>query len=75
MAKIDRIKEDIGWYKIIFGILIASGFSLLGWIADKSATAPTWLVAIAMIGVIGIFTAAYGLHRYAMKQIAKLEDL
>jgi hypothetical protein len=75
MAKIDRIKEDVGWYKIIFGILIASGFSLLAWIADKSSSAPIWLVVVSIIGVMGIFIAAYKLHLYAMKEIAKLEDL
>ena len=29
MAKIDKLKEEIGWLKIIFAILIATDISLV----------------------------------------------
>ena len=33
MPEIDKIKEEIGWLKIVFGLLIVTDISLLGWIA------------------------------------------
>ena len=31
MARIDKLKEEIGWLKIIFAILIATDISLVAW--------------------------------------------
>ncbi|MCY4362509.1 MAG: hypothetical protein OXE42_10065 [Gammaproteobacteria bacterium] len=33
MSEIDKIKEEIGWLKVVFGLLIVTDISLLGWIA------------------------------------------
>jgi len=33
MAKIDRLKEEIGWLKLVFGLLVAIDVSLVGWLA------------------------------------------
>jgi len=29
----DKIKEEIGWLKVVFGLLVAIGVSLIGWAA------------------------------------------
>ena len=31
MAKIDKLKEEIGWLKVIFAILIVTDISLVAW--------------------------------------------
>ncbi len=46
MATIDEIKEDIGWLKIIFGILTAIDISLLGWIAQNYNKATLFVFTI-----------------------------
>ena len=44
MAKIDRLREEIGWLKIVFGLLVAIDASLLGWLAQNYTTASRLLV-------------------------------
>ena len=35
MAKIDKLKEEIGWLKVIFAILIATDISLVAWVVQN----------------------------------------
>ena len=35
MAKIDEVKETIGYLKVVFGILIAINVSFIAWIYDN----------------------------------------
>ena len=39
MARIDRLKEEVGWLKVVFGVLVALDASLLGWLAQNYASA------------------------------------
>jgi len=75
MAKIDEIKEDIGWLKIIFGILTAIDISLLGWIAqnyDKAALLfllfTIFIIIVCTLGIIYVNKKAY-------EKIKELGDL
>ncbi len=59
MAKIDRIKEEIGWLKVIFGALVAIDASLIGWLTQNYSTATTATVlgaivaaTVAMVGIV-----------------------
>ena len=49
MAKLDRLKEEIGWLKLVFGILVAIDASLVGWLAQNYATANRMLVVSGVI--------------------------
>jgi hypothetical protein len=44
MAKIDRLKEEVGWLKVVFGVLVAIDVSVLGWLAQNYPTASRLLV-------------------------------
>ncbi len=35
MARIDKLKEEIGWLKIVFAILIATDISLIAWVIQN----------------------------------------
>lgn len=52
MAKIDGIKEEIGWLKVVFGILVATDISLLAWLAQNFASAPGIQVMVSLAAVI-----------------------
>jgi hypothetical protein len=39
MSEEKRIEQEIGWYKIVFTVLIVSGLSLLSWFAQNYETA------------------------------------
>jgi len=54
MAKIDRLKEEIGWLKVVFGVLVAIDASLLGWLAQNYATASRLLVLAGMAVTVAV---------------------
>ena len=75
MAKIDEVKEEIGWLKIMFGILTAIDISLLGWLAQKYNEASLILLIVALviitISTIGIIIV----NKKAYSKIRQLKDL
>jgi NO-binding membrane sensor protein with MHYT domain len=75
MSKVDRIKEKIGWYKVLFGILIATAISLLAWLVNHLVTAQTWQIVCGAAGAIILCGGVVYVHFYALKLIDSLEDL
>ena len=51
MARIDKLKEEIGWLKIIFTILIATDISLGAWVVQNYGKTSKTLLIISVIGV------------------------
>jgi hypothetical protein len=54
MAKIDRLKEEIGWLKVVFAVLVAIDASLIGWLAQNYAEASGILVVAATAATVAI---------------------
>ncbi len=75
MSKVDRIKEKIGWYKVLFGILIVSAMSLLAWLVNNLVALPTWQVLCGVAGAFFVCGSVVFVHLYALKLIDSLEDL
>ena len=68
MAKIDKIKEQIGYLKVVFSILVAILVSVIGWFAshygkitifDIRTVLSVLLVFILAIGVVYINKKLY----------------
>ena len=49
MAQIDKLKEEIGWLKVIFAILIATDISLIAWLAQNYRKATPLLLTIGLV--------------------------
>ena len=75
MAKIDRIKEEIGWLKVVFGILVATDISLLAWLAEKFDSAPKVQVIVSLVVVVIVTGAIVWVNHVAYGRIQQLEDL
>ena len=75
MAKLDRIKEEIGWLKVVFGILVATDISLLAWLAEKFASAPRVQVIMSLVAVVIVTGATVWINHLAYNRIKQLEDL
>lgn len=75
MSKMDRLKEEIGWLKVIFGILVATDISLLAWLAQHYPNASVFLVAICGLAVIVVTGAIIWVNKTAYRKIDELEDL
>jgi len=75
MSKIDEVKENIGWLKVVFGLLAAIDVSLLGWLA-QNYNATSKLIVIATLIIIIIVTVGIAVvNRNAYQKIRELGDL
>ena len=75
MAKIDEIKEFIGFLKVIFVTLIAIDTSLIAWIF-KNHIINDKISVYVVFGIIIVITVVICfLFIYILKNIKKLKDL
>jgi putative effector of murein hydrolase LrgA (UPF0299 family) len=74
MSRSDRIKEELGWLKLVFAASVAIDVSLVGWLAENSRDAAQLLVVGAFIGVIFTSLVAGWINRAAMRRFRSLED-
>lgn len=75
MSKSDRIKEEIGWLKVIFGILVATDISLLAWLAQNVGSASRIQVFVGLAAVVSVTGAVVWVNRMAYARIKQLENL
>jgi hypothetical protein len=74
MARIDRIKEEIGWLKVPFGLLAVVDASLLGWLAQSYTTANPVLVAASTIAVMVVSSSILQLNHIEYRLFDDLEE-
>jgi 4-hydroxybenzoate polyprenyltransferase len=75
VARLDRIKEEIGWLKVVFGILVATDISLLAWLAEKFASGPKVQVIVSLVAVVIVTGAIVWVNHLAYVRIKQSEDL
>ena len=75
MSKADRIKEEIGWLKLVFGILVAIDVSLVVWLAQNYTTAERVLVLAGLVAVGVVTIAVVWVNRVAIGRFRQLEEL
>ena len=75
MSRSEKLKEEIGWLKVVFGILAAIDISLLAWLAHNYRSARTLLLVIAALAVAGITVAVVWVSHRAYQRIDELEEL
>ena len=75
MAHIDKLKEEIGWLKIVFAILIATAISLAAWVIQNYGKANRILTIAGAAAVLLIITIIIRINSVAYRKIDKLEDL
>jgi len=75
MAKIDEIKEFIGFLKVVFVTLIAIDTSLIAWIF-KNHNISDVISVYSIFGIISVITIIICfLFVFILKNIKKLKDL
>ncbi len=75
MGRIDKIKEQIGWLKVVFGILTAISVSLIGWTLTHYEKAGRVELSLALVAVAALTAAIVFVNRLAYRKIDELEDL
>ena len=65
----------MNWLKVLFGLLIAADFSLIASMAVNYQKNDSYLVGLALIGVIVVTAALIQVVLKARKKIDELEEL
>jgi len=75
MAKIDEIKEFVGFLKVIFVTLIAIDTSLIAWIFKNYGLTDSLSAYVVFGAIILITSVICFLFVYILRNIKKLKDL
>ena len=71
----DEIKEELGWLKVIFGVLLVAIVSMLGWFALNFETAKWHILALTIV-VLGVtMYFSYKINSYAYQSFLVLRGL
>lgn len=74
MTSRESLKEEIGWLKVVFGVLVAIDASLLGWLAQNYATAGRLLVLAGAAVTVAVTFVVVRVNRLAYRRIEQFED-
>ena len=75
MSKTDKLKEEIGWLKVVFAVLVAIDISLVGWLAQNYDDAPIFLQIVCSVAVVVITGGIVWVNKAAYRKIDELEEL
>ena len=75
MPKIDKIKEQIGWLKVVFGMLFATDISMIAYLFTKISVLSIVQVSIVLLGLSLVTLAIIYVNKKAMNKIESLEEL
>ena len=75
MAHIDKLKEEIGWLKVVFAILIATAISLAAWVIQNYGEANRFLTIGGATAVLLVIVIIICMNSVAYRKIDKMEDL
>ena len=75
MAHIDKVKEEIGWLKVVFAISIATVLSLIAWLVENYGKGHKLLLVVGGISAFLIMLAIIWINSVAKRKINKLEEL
>lgn len=71
----DKLKEEIGWFKVIFAIAIATDISLIAWLIQNYDKMNPLLFLGGVLGAFLIMLGIAWINRIAFKKINELEEL
>lgn len=75
MSETDRIKEELAWLKVVFGVFVVIDVSLVAWLAQNYKDAAAILMVFGFLGVVSATGTVVWVNRAAMRRFKKLENL
>ncbi len=75
MPKIDKIKEQIGWLKVVFALLFATDLSLIAYLFNNLEILSDTKIVLLLIGLFLVTLGMLYINKVAMNKIDSLEDL
>ncbi len=75
MARLDQLKEEIGWLKVAFGLLMATNLSLMAWLIQHYQTQSSLITALNAIAIVVVTVIIYLINKQAYKKIDEIGEL
>ena len=75
MAHIDKVKEEIGWLKIVFAIFLATALSLIAWLVENYGKGQKLLLIVGGVAAFLVMLAIIWINNVAKRKINQLEEL
>jgi len=75
MAKLDEIKEEIGWLKIWLGIFVVTMFSMIAWLAGNYDKAEKIIIILDIMAILVFAIAISFINKTAIRKIRSLKDI
>ena len=75
VPQVDRIKEELGWLKVVFGVLAAIDTSLVAWLAQNFATARIDMLIAGLVVVASLTSGIIWVSRVVYRRLEELEKL
>ena len=74
MSKVERLKEEIGWLKVVFTVCVALDASMVAWLAQNYATANPVLVAVDSLASVLLAFIVVFVNRRTYRRLEELEE-
>lgn len=71
----EKIKEEIGWLKMLFGLSAGLDITLIVWLFENFGVVPFIQNLIAFSAVILVTCAIIGINYWVFKRLGKLGEL
>jgi len=75
MPKLDRLKEELGWLKVVFSILIATNLSLIAWFIQNYERQRLTLTLLNGVIIVVLTFAILFINKKAYKKIDEIGEL
>ncbi len=75
MSRSEKIKEQIGWFKVIFAVFAATLVSLLGWTATHYNKSEASIVYAAVFFILVLSFLLIKINKKAFQMMDELEEL
>jgi hypothetical protein len=75
MPRIDGIKEELAWLKVVFGVLAAIDASLTAWVAQNVSGPNRVLVWAAFAAITVVSAGVVSISRLVYRRLRELEQL
>ncbi len=69
MSQNERIKEEIGWFKVVFAVSVAMCASVVAWLVQNYSTAKPILLVSGLLVVIGLGGGIIWVNRVVFKRL------
>lgn len=74
MEHSNKLKEEIGWLKVIFAMSIATALPEGAWVLQNYGKANRVLLILNILGALIFTIISIGINRVAYQKINQLED-